>query len=212
MRLIDLIRRGGPQQSSNGANTSGHTPPPQTQRNRNDFSGRAAAEVQQPFKDGEKFNCDTHGKVSLHVVRRRYLTAINSQRIPRDKKVFLLVHCLKGPAEEFYYPHISDSVTELGEAFEKLDKKVNTLLNQLHTRNYLNNMTFESVKREQNCSDMEAFELIYQRIINLTPQVRKTYIIEDAKVDMLYHITKGHPCSRTVLANQMAQSETSSEE
>lgn len=175
-------------------------------------SGRGAYAVQQSFRRDEKISGDMNGKVSLHSVKRRFMTAVVSQNIPRSQQVVLLIHCLKGPAEEFYYSHIRDQVTELAEAFGLLDKKFNTLLHQLHTRNYLNDMRFESVKRELNCSDMEALENIYHRILSLTPQARKRYSIEDAKVDILYHATKGHTWSKTALANLMAQSQTSGEE
>eukprot|EP00171_Calliarthron_tuberculosum_P005221 IDg5221t1 len=146
-----------------------------------DNAGRAASAIQQNFKtDTEKFSGDMHGKIPLHVIKRRYLTAISSQTVARDKQ----------------------------KHFSLLDKKFNTLLHQLHTRNYLNDMTFDSVKQELNCSDMQALETIYQRILNLVPQARKNYSVEDAKVDILYHATKGHTFARTALANQMAQSQS----
>lgn len=86
------------------------------------------------------------------------------------------------------------------------------MLHQLHTCNYLNDMRFESVRRELNYSDMEELETIYQRILSLTPQARKRYNIEDAKVDILYDATEGHTWSKTALANLMAQSQSSGED
>lgn len=63
------------------------------------YIGRKASAIQQKFHAEEKFSCEMNVNVFLHSVRRRYMTAIIGQNIPRNQHFYLPVLFLKGPAE-----------------------------------------------------------------------------------------------------------------
>ena len=160
---------------------------------------RNKATVVSSFKDDEKFSGSVSGKVPLHRVRNKFIDAIRDHGIPRTEEVNLMHACLIGMALDYYYKSIRGICQTVNHAFASLEKQFNSLQHQAQARTYLTNLTVDGIKREKNCTLLQALETAHSRICDTVPNCGKEYQQPSHYCDFLQRMVERQPWAKAVI-------------
>ena len=160
---------------------------------------RNKATVVSSFKDEENFSGSVSGKVPLHIVRNKFIDAIQDHGIPRTEEVNLMHACLIGMALDYYYKSIRGMCQTLNHAFVSLEKQFNSLQHQAQARTYLINLTVDGIKREKKCTLLQAPETAHSRICDTFPNCGKEYQQPSHYCDFLQRRVERQPWAKAVI-------------
>ena len=102
----------------------------------------------------------------------------------------------------FHYKQIRDILKAIEEAFTALEKRINSPQHQAQVRTYLNSMNIENIKKEKNCSNLQALETAHSRISDTVPNCGKDYQQESHYCDFLERVVQRQPWAHQVIQNR----------
>ena len=111
----------------------------------------------------------------MHLVKRKFNELIFEQEIPRSQTVQLIHNCLSGIANEYFYSNVRDVAKTPDEAFKALENRFNSKQHHSQALAYLRRLSFEGIKNEKSCSNLEALSIAHSQIIEYIPQYGLSY-------------------------------------
>lgn len=163
------------------------------------------------YNDSSKFTGSRLSGQPLHIVKRKFQELIFEQEIPEDQIVQLLHNCLSGVANDYFYTYIRDSTNNMDEAFEMLERRFSSKQHHSQALTYLKRLSFQGIKNEKNCTDLEALSTANERILQQVPQCGPSYQGEHQdghKTQFLADIVDGEPWAQHVLTARITSTDS----
>ena len=122
-----------------------------------------------------KFSGSPGTGLALHLVKRKFNELIFEQEIPQSQTVQLIHNCLSGIANDYFYSNVRDVAKTPDEALKALENRFNSKQHHSQALAYLRRLSFEGIKNEKSCSNLEALSIAHSRIIEYIPQCGPSY-------------------------------------
>ena len=167
------------------------------------------------FNESTKFTGSRMSGQPLHVVKRRFKELIFEQEIPESQTVQLIHNCVSGVSNGYFYTCVRDATNNMDEAFKMLEERFSSKQHHSQAITYLKRLTFQGIKNEKSCSDLEALSIANDRILRQVPQCGPSYQGEHQdghKTQFLADIVDSESWAQGVLATRITSSDRNGNE
>ena len=107
--------------------------------------------------------------------------------------------CLIGMALDYYYKSVRGICETVEKAFAALEKQFNSLQHQAQARTYLTNLTIEGIRKEKNCTLLQALETAHTRICDTVPNCGKEYQQPSHYCDFLQRMVERQTWAKAII-------------